>query len=91
MNDRVFGFCLGLGVGVGIGILFAPKSGQSTRSLISESAIDGAASMKRRGAEILQKGSDIVKQDTGASIQTLKAALDAGNKAYSDAISEPSA
>ena len=91
MNDRIFGFFVGLGVGVGIGILLAPKSGQDIRSLIQESAVGGAESMKRRGAEILQEGSDLVKQGTGAAVQTLQAAVNAGKQAYSDAVSEASA
>ena len=81
MNDRVFAFCVGLGIGVGIGILFAPKSGQETRSLVRDRAVDGAESLKRRGAEILQ--------ETG---EGLKATVDAGKQAYSAAItSEPTA
>ena len=60
MNGRVFGFCVGFGVGIGTGILFAPKSGEHVRSLIRDRAIDGAESIKRRGAEILQEGSDLV-------------------------------
>jgi hypothetical protein len=82
MNDRVFAFCVGLGIGLGIGILFAPKSGQETRSLIRDRAVDGAElSLKRRGAEILQ--------ETG---EGLKATVDAGKQAYRAAItSEPTA
>jgi gas vesicle protein len=82
MNDRLFVFCVGFGVGVAIGILLAPKSGQQIRSLIRESAVDGAESIKRRGAEILEEGSDLLKQGAGAAAQTLEAAVNAGKQAY---------
>ena len=81
-RDRVFGFCVGLGVGIGIGILFAPKSGHEARSLIRDKTMEGAESIKRRGAEIFQEGSDLVKKAAVQTGESLEEAVNAGKQAY---------
>jgi gas vesicle protein len=85
-RDRVLGFCIGLGVGLGIGVLFAPKSGQEARSLIRDKTMEGAESVKRRGAEIFQEGSDIVKRAAVQTGESLRAAVNAGTEAYRSAV-----
>jgi gas vesicle protein len=64
-------FLLGLGIGVAAGILWAPRSGQETRQLISDRAGEGADYLKSRADEGRQyvsqranEGAQYVRQRT---------------------------
>jgi gas vesicle protein len=50
-------FLVGLGIGVGLGVLFAPTSGEQTRSNIRERATDLADNAR----ETLEQGRDRVR------------------------------
>jgi gas vesicle protein len=85
MNDRIWGFCFGFGVGIGLGILFAPKSGRQTRSLIRGQAADGAEYVARTSAEIRDRASDLVMEGAETIVQqgeAIKTAVKAGRVAY---------
>ena len=88
MNDRIWGFCVGLGIGIGVGILFAPKSGRQTRSLIRGQAADGAEYVARTSAEIRDRASDLVKERAETMVrqgEAIKTAVEAGRVAYDKA------
>jgi gas vesicle protein len=104
MEDRSnFGyFLLGLGVGVAAGILWAPRSGEETRALISDKAGEGAEYLrnraqdgteyvKQRGDEVRQSASDLYekgKTQVSKHRETLNAAVEAGKQAYRDAMGD---
>lgn len=82
-------FLLGLGVGVGIGMLFAPKSGSETREMIKNKAGEGSDFIKQRGADLKQTASEWVdksKEALGRQKDNLADAMEAGKRAYQDAV-----
>lgn len=81
-------FLLGLSVGVGISMLFAPKSGQATRALITDKACEGTEYLKQRGTEVKQtaaewvgKGKEVLRRQKGS----LTDGGNAGEQIYRDA------
>jgi gas vesicle protein len=95
-------FLLGLGIGVAAGILWAPRSGEETRQLLSDRAGDGADYLRTRaqdGTEYVKSQTDHIKQsasdlyDKGKTTvsrhkENLAAAVDAGKHAYREALSD---
>jgi gas vesicle protein len=95
-------FLLGLGIGVAAGILFAPRTGEETRQILSDKAGEGAEYLKNRaqdGTEYVKQRSDEIKQsaadlyDKGRSTvvkqkETLNAAVEAGKNAYREALGD---
>ncbi len=62
-------FLFGLGLGVGLGILFAPLSGEDTRSNIAERATDLATSAREtveQGRERVQRGMSALRNIAGS-------------------------
>ena len=88
-RNGISAFLLGLGVGVGIGMLFAPKSGEETRELIKNKAGEGSEFLKQRSSEIKQSAAEWVdrgKDALGRQKESLNDALEAGKRAYRDAV-----
>jgi gas vesicle protein len=84
-------FFLGLGIGVAVGILFAPQSGEETRSLLCTKADEGKEYLKTRGEALRESAGDLVeKGKTVVSRQKeqLAAAVEAGKQAYRDSVAE---
>lgn len=84
-------FLLGLGVGVGIGMLFAPKSGPETRSLIKAKAGEGTDYLKQRSSDIKQTAAEWVdkgKEALGRQKDNIADAMEAGKQAYRDAVGQ---
>ena len=82
-------FLLGLGVGVAVGMLFAPKSGTETRTLIRSRAGEGGEYIRRRGSELREGASGLIdksKEAVTRQRQQLNTALDAGRQAYREAV-----
>jgi len=93
-DNKLSYFFLGLGLGVAVGVLFAPKSGAETRTLLRSKAQEGADYVKRRGVELRDQASDVIdrgKQTVSRHKDNLSAAVDAGRQAYRDAVNNPSA
>ena len=89
-------FLLGLGVGVGLGMLFAPKSGEETRTLIKNKAGEGTDFLKQQSTVLKDSASQWVDKGRDAlsrQRETLADAVEAGKQAYRDTVSsrEPSA
>lgn len=60
-------FLFGLGIGVGLGVLFAPMSGEETRTTLSEKANDLASSAKetyQQGRDRVQRGITAVRGES---------------------------
>jgi gas vesicle protein len=82
-------FLLGLGVGVGIGMLFAPKSGAETREMIKNKAGEGTDFIKQRSTDMKQTAAEWVdkgKDALGKQKENLADAVEAGKRAYHDAV-----
>ena len=105
MEDRNGGFgyfLLGLGLGVAAGILWAPRSGEETRALLSDRAGESAEYLKNRaqdGSEYVKQRGDDVRQSASELYEkgrhhvarhrdTLNAAVEAGKQAYRDAMGD---
>ncbi|HME00291.1 MAG TPA: YtxH domain-containing protein [Terriglobia bacterium] len=80
-------FLAGLGVGAIVALLFAPKSGEETRDLIAQKALEGkdyvtakGKDLRRQAEEVVEKGKDLVAQQK----EQLSAALEAGKQAYQE-------
>lgn len=87
-DNRLSYFFLGLGVGVAVGVLFAPKSGEETRSLLRDKAGEGADYVKRRGTDLRDQAADVIdrsKQTILKQKDNLSAAVEAGKQAYREA------
>ena len=83
-------FFLGLGVGVAVGLLFAPNSGEETRALIKNKALEGSDYLKRRGEELKESAGEMIDKGRDAVTRQkdqLSAAVQAGKQAYREAVS----
>ena len=78
-------FLVGLGIGTVIGLLFAPRTGQETRDLITQKAEEGREYLKRRGRELRDQVDELVdrgKETVTKQKEQLAAAIEAGKQAY---------
>jgi gas vesicle protein len=93
-NKGLSYFLLGLGVGVAVGIVFAPSSGQETRGLIKNKALEGGDYLKRRTDDLKESASDIVDKGKNAvrsQREQLNAAVEAGRQAYRETVADATA
>lgn len=82
-------FFLGLGVGVAVGMIFAPKSGPETRTLLRSRATEGGEYVRRRSSELRQGASGLVEKGKEAVTrqrQQLSTAVEAGRQAYRETV-----
>ena len=82
-------FFLGVGVGVAAGLLFAPKTGEETRSLIKNRANDGAEFVRKRGEELKEQASELVdrsREVVARQKEQVAAAVSAGRQAYKETV-----
>jgi len=73
--------------------LFAPQSGEDTRGLIRNKALEGTDYVKRRSDEIKETAGDLVEKGKTAiktQKEQLAAAVDAGKQAYRESVSSAS-
>ena len=85
VGSKVTYFLVGLGVGALVGVLFAPKSGEETRDLLSKKADEGrdfaqrkARELRERADELIERGKDVASKKR----ESLSAAVDAGREAF---------
>lgn len=93
-RDGLANFLLGLGVGVGLGMLFAPKSGEETRSLIKNKADEGKDYLKKQSSELRDNAADLVDKGREAinrQKDTLNDAIEAGKQAYREKVEQSTA
>jgi gas vesicle protein len=82
-------FVLGFGIGVAVGILFAPQSGEETRSLLKSKAGEGKEYLKQRGEKLYESAGELVEKGKSAVArqrEQLAAAVEAGKQAYREAV-----
>jgi gas vesicle protein len=81
-------FLAGLGIGSLVGILFAPRSGEETRELLSNRYDDGRNYVEKRGREIREQAEDYVergKRTVSKTRDNVTSAVEAGKQAYREA------
>jgi gas vesicle protein len=75
-------------------LLFAPKSGEETRTLIKTKAGESGDFLKQRSAEIKQNAASLVEKSKDAVVRqkdSLADAVEAGRQAYRDSVNQSSA
>jgi gas vesicle protein len=90
-KGSISAFLAGLGLGVGIGMLFAPRAGGETREIIKTKAGEGKEYIKQRSVELRGQASELVdkgKDALGRQKETLADAMEAGKRAYREAIGD---
>src|SRR5436309_1862996 len=81
-------FLAGLGIGSVVGILFAPRSGEETRDMLSSRYDEGRDYVSRRGREVREQAEDMVergRRTVGRTKENLQSAVEAGKQAYREA------
>ncbi len=83
-------FMAGLGVGAAVALLFAPRSGEETRQMLSEKAGEGREVLGRKAEEYRQQA--IAYMDRGREVfnrqvDQFQAAVDAGKQAFKESSS----
>ncbi|HUO61285.1 MAG TPA: YtxH domain-containing protein [Candidatus Acidoferrales bacterium] len=72
-------FLIGLGIGLGLGVLFAPMSGEETRSNLSDRASELANSAREsyeQGRERVRQGVEQVRSTAQSSMENFRGAAD---------------
>jgi gas vesicle protein len=85
VGSKVTYFLVGLGIGALVGVLFAPKSGEETRDLLSKRADEGKDYAQRKARELRERAEEMIER--GKEIATkqkdsITAAVEAGREAY---------
>ena len=85
VGSKISYFLVGLGVGALVGVLFAPKSGEETRDILSKKADEGrdyaqkkARELRERADELIERGRDVASRKK----DSVSAAVEAGREAY---------
>jgi gas vesicle protein len=80
-------FLAGLGIGAMVALLFAPRSGEETRELLTRKAEEGreyvagkSKELRKQAEELVEKAKELVNQQK----EQLSAALEAGKQAYQE-------
>lgn len=92
-ESKGFWFIAGLGIGAAIGILYAPRSGDETRDLLSRKAGESRETVARKTAEFRQQAGHYVdrsKDVVARQIDQFQAAVDAGKQAFRESSGEGS-
>lgn len=82
-------FLLGLGVGVAVGMIFAPKAGAETRTLIRNRASEGGDYLRKRSSELREGATELLdksKEAVTRQRQQLSSALEAGRQVYRETV-----
>jgi len=91
-GSRFTFFLAGLGIGALLALLFAPRSGDQTRDLISQKADESRDYVTARGRELRQQAEELVEKAKDLVAQQkeqLSAALEAGKQAYQEERAKP--
>ena len=77
-------FLVGLGVGIGLGLLFAPRSGEETRSDIADRANDLADSAREtytQNRERLQRGVETIRSTAERAMGQVRSGVNTAARA----------
>ncbi len=61
-GNKILWFLAGGAIGAGIALLYAPKSGQETRKILSKRAEESSEAIVETAKEILERGRDIYEK-----------------------------
>lgn len=78
-------FLVGLGIGALVGILYAPKSGDETRELLSKKADEGRDYAQRKARELRERAEDLIersKEIMSRQKDAVSSAVEAGKETY---------
>lgn len=85
VGAKISYFIVGLGIGTLVGILFAPRSGEETRDLLSQKADEGrdyaqkkARELRERAEDLIERSKEIINREKGS----IAAAVEAGKETY---------
>src|SRR5260370_39776489 len=62
VGSKVTYFLVGLGVGALVGLLFAPKSGEETRDLLSKKADERRDYAQRKARELRERADELIER-----------------------------
>ncbi len=85
VGSKVTYFLVGLGIGALVGVLFAPKSGDETRELLSKKADEGREYAQRKARELRERAEEMIERGKEVATKqkdSLAAAVEAGREAY---------
>ena len=85
VGAKVSYFIVGLGIGALVGILFAPKSGDETRELLSKKATEGREYAQKKARELRERAEDLIERSKdimNSQKNSLAAAVEAGKETY---------
>lgn len=84
-GSRFSYFLVGLGIGALVGILYAPKSGDETRDLLSRKADEGRDYAQKKARELRERAEDLIersKEIMSRQKDAISSAVDAGKETY---------
>jgi gas vesicle protein len=84
-GSKISYFLVGLGLGALVGVLFAPKSGEETRDLLSQKAEEGRDYAQRKARELRERADELIERSKDVANRkkdSLSAAVEAGREAY---------
>lgn len=61
-NEKVVWFVAGAALGAAVALLFAPKSGEETRRLLTDKSGEGREALLQTGKEWLDRGRDLYEK-----------------------------
>jgi gas vesicle protein len=74
-------FIVGMGVGAAVALLFAPRSGDETREILSDKVEEGRRYAKNRARELRDRANDMVEQGKKVVAREAKAVAAAAEAA----------
>src|SRR6266550_5062930 len=75
-------FLAGMGAGLALGVLFAPSSGEETRTYLADSARQGLDKAKAKGEEFSRRAQDAVNRGKEAVSETVESAKQSAKQSY---------
>jgi gas vesicle protein len=78
---KLSSFLVGVGIGATVALLFAPRSGEETREMISEKAEEGRRYAKARVQDLRDAAGDTVEQGKKVARRKVKAVAAAAEAA----------
>jgi gas vesicle protein len=84
-GSRFSYFLVGLGIGALVGILYAPKSGDETRELLSQKADEGRDYAQKKARELRERAEDLLersKEIMSRQKDAVSSAVEAGKETY---------
>lgn len=92
-DNKITCFALGFGIGIAVGVILAPRSGEETRQFLRSKAGEGKDYLKKQGDTLCGSAGGAVERGKSAVLRQkdqLTAAVEAGKRAYREAVAEVS-